>query len=381
MNSSVVCKATEDLALETQAVFDKMALKFSGKGHRGAKLVQSVFEFMDTSEFNLACDQAFVEASAGDLEALNFTEFTTFLVKLLRELLCETQQIGDDNVDYDLSSDEAAEWYSKVDSNNSGKIEKGEFIEVTKYFCTKAKLDYAMKMNSHLEAMKEQGDYTDMNEQFRVGGDCTFGPQSIGVSGESKGFRLCKAGWHQEGHMLCRVPFETDDKKLEVKLEYMTCSKDNCEPGEGFCVYLVDPSVEGWDTDFNGEGPVGFQGKAGAVVGCFVDIGGKVCGDKNHCAIKGPTLADKDCVAKKKVEEDDIMTNGEWKEIKIGFDTDDGEIDFKIDGKKMCDDVKWHGKDGMKIPKTVSVGICAATSGDRCCEIRVNDLKITYKDD
>ena len=44
-----------------------------------------------------------------------------------------------------------------------------------------------------------------------------------------------------------------------MTLEYMTCAKDSMEPGEGFCVYLVDPSKEGWDTDFNGEGPVGFQ--------------------------------------------------------------------------------------------------------------------------
>ena len=34
-----------------------------------------------------------------------------------------------------LGPDEAAEWYSKVDSNNSGKIEKGEFMEVMRYVC------------------------------------------------------------------------------------------------------------------------------------------------------------------------------------------------------------------------------------------------------
>jgi len=378
---SVVVSATEDCKHQTDAIYEEMVREFSGKGHRGSKAVEKVFEFMELAEFTDQCNRAFLEASGGDNKALNFTEFTKFLLKLLQELLAETAQIGSDSMHYELSPDEAAEWYSKVDSNNSGKIEKGEFLEVMRYFCMKAKLDTAIKMNNHLQKLKEQGDWVDMNEHFRSGGDCTFGPDSVGVSGEPKGFRLCKAAWHQEGHLLCRIPFQTEDKKLEVTLEYMTCAKDNTEPGEGFCVYLVDPSVEGWDTDFDGEGPVGFQGKSGAVVGCFVDIGGKVSGDKNHCCVKGPDLKDKDCVAKKKVDANDIMTDGKWKEIKISFDTDDGEIDFKIDGVKVCDDVKWKGKDGMTLPKNVAVGICGATSGDHCCEIRVHDLRIQHKND
>ena len=43
-----------------------------------------VFEFMETAEFTDQCNQAFLEASGGDNKALNFTEFTKFLLELLQ---------------------------------------------------------------------------------------------------------------------------------------------------------------------------------------------------------------------------------------------------------------------------------------------------------
>ena len=44
--------------------------------------------------------------------------------------------------------------------------------------------------------------------------------------------------------------------------------------GEGLCVYLLDPSVPGWDRHFDGSGPLGFVGKKGAIVGVGIDCSG-----------------------------------------------------------------------------------------------------------
>merc|ERR1711865_444814 len=181
VNGSVVHSANDDCDHQTQAVYQQMCKDFGGKGHRGTQAIDKIFEFVEQEAFQEKCNQTFLKASGGgDNAALNFTDFTKTLLQLLEELLVDTQQVGNDNVHYDLSSDEAAEWYSKVDSNNSGKIEKGEFIEVMHYFVCKAKLDSAIKMHSHLKHLKDQGDYVDMNEYFRSGGDCTFGPASQG---------------------------------------------------------------------------------------------------------------------------------------------------------------------------------------------------------
>ena len=38
--------------------------------------------------------------------------------------------------------------------------------------------------------------------------------------------------------------------------------KDAAEGGgQGICLYLLDPSVPGWDRDFDGSGPLGFVGE------------------------------------------------------------------------------------------------------------------------
>ena len=53
------------------------------------------------------------------------------------------------------------------------------------------------------------------------------------------------------------------------------------------CVDLVDPSVGGWDTHFDGSGPLGFVGKAGAILGVGIDCTGNFCeGEPSSIAIK-----------------------------------------------------------------------------------------------
>ena len=54
----------------------------------------------------------------------------------------------------------------------------------------------------------------------------------------------------------------------------MAPKDENSGGGEGLCVYLLDPSVPGWDTHFDGSGPLGFVGKKGAIVGVGIDCGG-----------------------------------------------------------------------------------------------------------
>merc|ERR1712188_36710 len=164
VNQSVVCAATDDVHHQTEGVFMEMAKDFGTKGVRGQKAVEKIFKFIESAEF------------------------ATYLTKLLDHYLKETQHVGDDGQVYMLAQDEAEEWYSKVDSNNSGVIEKNEFYEVMKYFMVKAKLDTAMKMHAYLKNLPQ---YKDMNEFFRCGGDCTWGD-----GGE--GFRLTADAHHQE---------------------------------------------------------------------------------------------------------------------------------------------------------------------------------------
>ena len=78
----------------------------------------------------------------------------------------------------------------------------------------------------------------------------------------------------RRAHLLCRVPFDlrrhkrlhvciqhaaqTEPLTLQVSLEYtMGPQMTDRNGGEGLCLYLADPSVVGWDTDFEGGGSVG----------------------------------------------------------------------------------------------------------------------------
>ena len=181
------------------------------------------------------------------------------------------------------------------------------------------------------------------------------------------GFELCQDKPNQEGHLLCRVPFEATGSEIIASLDY--CMGPNEDGGEGLCVYLVDPSVEGWDQHFDGSGPMGFMGKKGAIVGVGIDQTGSFAGKPNHVAIKrasdGEMLGE--AVA---LDHDAVTPEDEWRHIKIKFDIQDNTCDVTIGGKKLLNDVHFSG---VKIPKQVCIGVCAATS-DKHFAICVNDV-------
>ena len=56
--------------------------------------------------------------------------------------------------------------------------------------------------------------------------------------------------------MLCRFPFETSRSEVfAAQLEYvMEPNASAAAGGQGLCVYLLDPSVPGWDWKFDGAG-------------------------------------------------------------------------------------------------------------------------------
>jgi len=188
------------------------------------------------------------------------------------------------------------------------------------------------------------------------------------------GFELTQDEDNQEGHLMCRVPFEAKGSELHASLEYSMKPKSASEGGgQGLCVYLVDPSIAGWDRHFDGTGPLGFVGKKGAIVGVGIDCTGEFCeGKPASIAVKrasdGKLLCDpvplKGGVATRE---------NEWREVKIKFDIEENKIDVTIGGKKVLDDIKFKG---IRIPKQVCIAVCAGTQGGKTNKMCVNKLKV-----
>ena len=188
------------------------------------------------------------------------------------------------------------------------------------------------------------------------------------------GFELTQDEDNQEGHLMCRVPFEAKGSELHASLEYSMKPKSASEGGgQGLCVYLVDPSIAGWDRHFDGTGPLGFVGKKGAIVGVGIDCTGEFCeGKPASIAVKrasdGKLLCDpvplKGGVATRE---------NEWREVKIKFDIEENKIDVTIGGKKVLDDIKFQG---IRIPKQVCIAVCAGTQGGKTNKMCVNKLKV-----
>lgn len=143
--------------------------------------------------------------------------------------------------------------------------------------------------------------------------------------------------------------------------------------GQGLCVYLVDPSIPGWDRQFDGTGPLGFVGKTGTIVGVGIDCTGEFCGGNPSCvAVKA---ANGDLLCDPVNMEHGVYTPKEeyWRKIHIKFDIEDNNCDVKIGGHKILDNVKFEG---VKIPNTVCVGVCAGTTGEHFNHMCVNKLKL-----
>jgi len=189
------------------------------------------------------------------------------------------------------------------------------------------------------------------------------------------GFELTQDKDDQEGHLLCRVPFEAKGAELHASLEYVMKPKSAGEGGgQGLCVYLVDPSVEGWDRMFDGSGPLGFVGKAGAIVGVGIDCTGDFCeGKPASIAIK--RASDSKLLCTPVPLEGGVVTRDDelWRKVKIKFDIEEDKCDVTIGGVKVLDDIKFEG---VKIPKRVCIAVCAGTANGHTNMMCVNKLKI-----
>ena len=182
-----------------------------------------------------------------------------------------------------------------------------------------------------------------------------------------------------QGHLLCRVPFEATSNLIYASLEYVMEPKSAADGGgQGLCIYLCDPSVEGWDRHFDGSGPLGFVGKKGAIVGVGIDCTGSFCeGQPSSVAIKRASdsklLCDPVCL------EGGVVTRKDdfWRKVKIRFDIEENTCDVTIGGVKVLDDVKFEG---VKIPRTVCVGVCAGTADGHSNHICVNALCLEEDD-
>lgn len=187
-----------------------------------------------------------------------------------------------------------------------------------------------------------------------------------------------------QGHLLCRVPFTRRGKEIHAGLEYTMKPKSSREGGgQGLCVYLVDPSVPGWDRDFNGTGPLGFVGKHGAIVGVGIDCTGNFCeGQPGSIAVKRANDAQLLCepvVIKQNQCKGGVVTRkGDyWRKVHIKFDIELNTCEVRYDGKIIIENVQLEG---IEIPKTVCIGVCAATSDGKSNFTSVNKVKIRGHD-
>ena len=199
------------------------------------------------------------------------------------------------------------------------------------------------------------------------------------------GFELTQDKDDQEGHLLCRVPFKAKSSEVHVSLEYVMEPKSAAEGGgQGMCVYLVDPSVAGWDRHFDGTGPLGFVGKKGAIVGVGIDCTGEFCqaedGSISQSSIAIKRASDGKLLCDPVQIEGGVVTRKKdfWRKVKVKFDIEENKCDVTIGDVKVLDDIKFEG---ITIPKTVCVGVCAGTTEGKTNHMCVNKVKIKAKED
>jgi len=195
------------------------------------------------------------------------------------------------------------------------------------------------------------------------------------------GFELTQDEDNQKGHLLCRQPFKAKGKEIVCKLEYVLEPKSAADGGgQGLCIYLLDPSVPGWDRLFDGTGPLGFVGKTGAIVGVGIDCTGEFCkGNPSSVAIK--RASDSELLCDPVDLETGVVTAKKedyWREVKIKFDIADNKCDVTIGGVKVLDDIQFEG---ITIPKKVCIAVCAGTADGKTNHICINKLKLKSDDD
>eukprot|EP00658_Telonema_sp_P-2_P067409 TRINITY_DN56316_c0_g1_i1.p2 TRINITY_DN56316_c0_g1~~TRINITY_DN56316_c0_g1_i1.p2 ORF type:complete len:218 (-),score=56.84 TRINITY_DN56316_c0_g1_i1:133-786(-) len=152
---------------------------------------------------------------------------------------------------------------------------------------------------------------------------------------------------------------------------------ENKKDGAGLCAYLLDPSVEGWQSKFDGTGHMGFVGKTGAIIGIALDNTGDFTGgaDKeDHLTIKRVNGVQ---LKTQKIEGGFMTEDEEWKQVHIKFDLADMKCDVKLDGKTIMDNIEFGD---IKIPSKLCLAVCGAAT-DKDFRIAVNDVKLENMDE
>lgn len=206
--------------------------------------------------------------------------------------------------------------------------------------------------------------------------------RSAGTTKVGKGFELVQDLPNQEGHLLCLVPFESTGSHVYVTLDYLTESQAN-QSGNGLCIYLMDPAVSGWDCLFDGSGMLGFGGKCGALLGVGLDLSGEFSGVENAVVVK--RASDSELLCDPAPVPDGLGTNGEWRNIHVKFDIEDHNIDVKVGGIKLLDDVpirlgNWADGTQINVPRRLCVAVCAGTGARKTSKICVNRLRLQGED-
>jgi len=183
----------------------------------------------------------------------------------------------------------------------------------------------------------------------------------------------------QQGHFLCLVEFEAAGSEISIKFEYNMFGEPKTD-GVGLCAYLLDPSVPGWDSEFNGTGPMGFLNKTGAILGVAFDNTGVFTGGDefaNHVTIKGSTQPTGVHLKTKEVPNGFMTSEDDWRHVDIKFDITDMNCDVKLDGEKILDDIEFGD---IKIPSHLCVAVCGAASSSDYM-IAVNDVQLVDEDE
>ena len=117
----------------------------------------------------------------------------------------------------------------------------------------------------------------------------------------------------------------------------------------------------------------------GAIVGVGIDCTGTFCeGSPASVAIK--RASDSKLLCESAELEGGVVTRKDeyWRKVKVKFDIEDNKCDVTIGGKKVLDDIKFEG---ITIPKTVCIGVCAGTADGKNNHICVNKLKLKSEDE
>merc|ERR1712166_701380 len=366
---------SQELNKELADHVNTMKEKFGKRGEISLEQIEDAYSFVDTAEFLQACNKCFEESAGADAQEMGLADFEDAIEAFLTDMLKATNNIGDDDNCVQINKADVKEWFSLVDSDGSGKVSKGEFGELIKFFV----LNYQVKSTQELKtALEACPPFKDFNDNFRMGGNCH-------MDNERGCFTLVRGKFQRAvGHFLCRAKFDAKGD-VYVKFKYQCNPREdkvweadkkaaNAICGEGLCVYLVDPSKEKWDEDFDGEGVCGFQGKAGGLFGCFLDLGGNICGkDKDHVAIAKCEVGSEIIAAEKYTKGTGLRTKqccDKWRKVEVHFNTDDKKVSVKVGGKKVIDSVHLD----IEFPEKICVGICAGTSKDAHARFSVNDL-------